>query len=205
MNWLYMDEKLWDHYDVRIPRDKKAVFLIGENGTNKTNTLELLQRHFEKQGDPVVFFTDHRLFGVTEEDVYQAIDKWEETHPDRLRHTLGKPLSPWFDQFVEEFSVSATIGPEYGYMRGDRQLVSFFTRIMLAPAPPVVLIDEPEQGLSITHQEKLIKALLELPVNRLIIATHSPYIIHPFDEGVWSMEDICVEGGDEDDDDDTTR
>ncbi|WP_017631337.1 AAA family ATPase, partial [Vibrio sp. 624788] len=72
--------------------------------------------------------------------------------------------------------------------RGEKTVIYLFLSIFLERNSELFIIDEPEIGLHIDWQFKLIKDLMSIvPGKQFIVATHSPSII----EDDWF--DSCVE------------
>lgn len=72
---------------------------------------------------------------------------------------------------------------------GEKQLLILLIEALLRESRPVVYVaDEPELSLHIEWQEKLLKSLVELARQvQVIVATHSPDIVGPYQNNVIEM------------------
>ena len=72
---------------------------------------------------------------------------------------------------------------------GEKQIVILLTQALLWEDRPVVyVVDEPELSLHVTWQAKLLKSLQDLGGQiQIIVATHSPDIIGPFQDKVIDL------------------
>ena len=75
---------------------------------------------------------------------------------------------------------------------GEKQLLIFLAETLLQQKQPYIfLADEPELSLHVEWQEKLVLNLLQMNPNaQVLFATHSPDIVGPFREHVFSMEKL---------------
>lgn len=73
---------------------------------------------------------------------------------------------------------------------GEKQLLIFIIETILKSDDTYIFIaDEPELSLHIEWQEKLVGIILQLsPMAQVFFATHSPDIVGPFGDCVFSME-----------------
>lgn len=72
---------------------------------------------------------------------------------------------------------------------GEKQILILLTAALLESNVPVVYVaDEPELSLHVTWQEKLLQSLVGLGGSiQVIVATHSPDIVGPFQENIIEL------------------
>lgn len=193
MTMTTLPGKLFDCFTIRFPEEKRFVALHGRNGSYKTHTLAFLADYWRSKGEHVLYFPEERWFTVTKEDVERARSVAEV--PVRLRNLVGSTRSKkdafgLFDEFIDWDAIPYPTGERI--TSGTPQLTNLLTRVVLAPPGAVVLIDEPERHLHMMVSMKLVSALLQQPLKRLVVATHSPDIVQSRSEALTKIEDICM-------------
>ena len=77
---------------------------------------------------------------------------------------------------------------------GEKQILLFFISCiyhMFEKKSGVLIIDEPEISLNISWQRLFVKSINKInPKIQLIFATHSPFIVHDFDEKLIELEEL---------------
>lgn len=172
MKMTSIGRRLWEQYDVSFPTEERLIALLGNNGSGKTQLLNHLASYYEERGERVIYLSDDRYFEL-------PFSMCERIYRQRvgLRQLVGVMGS-----YVETFELDLVILEQQPTPRpitqGKEQLWNFFLSVYAEPSDCILIIDEPEQNLSLTYQDALVRELLALtPVKQLIVATHSPSIL----------------------------
>ncbi|MEM7691049.1 MAG: AAA family ATPase [Pseudomonadota bacterium] len=77
---------------------------------------------------------------------------------------------------------------------GEKQLLIFLAETLLQEKQPFIfLADEPELSLHVEWQEQLVSNLLKVNPNaQVLFATHSPDIVGPYSDHIFSMEGLVA-------------
>lgn len=161
-----LTKKLYEEMTVSFPMEEDLTILVGENGSGKTNLLKLLKEHWEEEGKEVLYFPAERLF-------------------TKKAHT-----SLWYlfdDKLLTKYNLKKDLmhpaEMEGHYIHsGYYQILNFFGTIMnhleQVNKEVIVIIDEPERNMQLENQSMLLEDILSMGlVNKLVVATHSPFII----------------------------
>jgi predicted ATP-dependent endonuclease of OLD family len=169
--------KLFDRYDVNLDIEREDTFLVGFNGSGKTQTLNLLNQYFINQGENVLYFTDNRRLKMPSEQILA----------DMMAYKLQGKQKDIFSKHNIKFDLLDFKNNVDYIGAGFIQLVNFYCSIIEGGENLIVLIDEPERNLHISEQYDLIDNIIAFPnVKKVIVATHSPCIIN-------NRFDLCVE------------
>lgn len=189
---MILETKLFNRFTIDFPVDQKVSIVIGPNGSYKSHTLRALKKHFEKNGERVLYFSDQRVFQTTKEEALKGAEI--EKEKIRLRELIStkekkKPLYEKYKLDLDKIDFE-----ENGVIRsGFMHIVEIATKILLAKERPIVIIDEPEKNLHLRVQNELIQDLLGLGLKKLIVATHSPSIIGDFHSEIVGIEKVVKE------------
>lgn len=180
--------KIFNKYPVNFDMDRKVTIITGLNGSGKTKTLELLNDYFINKGENVLFFPARRRLTITKED----IEKLDTMSKLLNENTLKDLIEKRYD-ISDPFAFEHCKHGQYinsGYL----QLINFWYNIALFEKQDViVLIDLIEVSLHPLIQEVFIQGLLEFnKIKKLIITTHSPFIIQEFKDEVINIKE-CLE------------
>lgn len=178
---IKLNKKLFGEVEVSFPVDDELAILIGLNGSGKSLTLQLLKEYWEDQGEEVLYFPDERFFTKEACDSLWYLVENDLLDKYKLQKDMMKPKE------MEGRFIHA----------GYYQLLNFFGTIMSHfekyNKEVIVIIDEPERNLHISHQSKLLSDIFSLNnVKKLVVATHSPEIISNHFENVLEIEG-CLE------------
>jgi len=79
--------------------------------------------------------------------------------------------------------------PEY-LSSGEKQILILLIQALVEQGKPITYVaDEPELSLHVAWQERLLKSIRELaPDFQIIVATHSPDIVGPFQDKIINLE-----------------
>lgn len=88
----------------------------------------------------------------------------------------------------EEKNNSESLSPER-LSSGEKQIMILLTQALVEQDNPATYVaDEPELSLHVTWQERLLQSLIELaPELQIIVATHSPDIVGPFQKNLINL------------------
>lgn len=176
--------KLFDKYEVNFPVENDLSIITGMNGTGKTQTLLLLKKYFEEQGENVLYFPADRKSNVTIED----LDAFEVMYA----LSSGESLLTKYD--LKSPLMADDLAEVYGdYIRsGFVQIANFYCNIMKAKPNTIVLIDTPERSLHVLIKRHLINDLIKMQsVKKLIVVTHCPEILGSYWDNNVDIEN-CV-------------
>jgi len=182
---------LFDKYEVKFALNKHCVIIVGENGSYKTKTLELVRDHLIKKNKNVVYFEADRILEISFEEIRSALELLE-SHAI-LNKLSGEPYDlELFKRWGIDLSrLELSLRSESGnYINsGFIQLANFITRIINAGPKAIVMIDTPETGLHLTIKRTLLRDLLSLSnIEQLIVVTHSPEIaLGLYEQNVWEI------------------
>lgn len=171
--------------------DQSVTFFIGENGTGKSTIMELIAglmgMNLEGGSRNQVFSSYHESNPLVEacrpvrypnhprDNYFYRAESFY-----NLMTNLEEVGSPAFDQSLHHFS------------RGESFYELLANRFM---GKGLYLLDEPETGLSLSTQLKVMVLLKELVENRsqFIIATHSPILLFFPDAKIYEFSEkrIC--------------
>ena len=180
--------------DLSLDLSQRRIGLVGDNGSGKSTLLRLANGLLRAdQGDVVingrplrgrdladgvgfVFQNpDHQIifptvgeeiaFGLTERGA-SAADARRATDELLARHGCAG----WRERAVHELS------------EGQKQLVCILA--VIAPAPSILLLDEPFASLDLPTRLSLSARLAQLP-QQIVMASHDLDLLHDFDRVIW--------------------
>lgn len=185
MHTTTLEEKIFGEYEVNFPLEESLSILIGENGSGKTKILEALSHHFKKEGKKVIYLPDSRTFSFSDKDAYWLIFEEETANKE-------KSLFRKYDIQSDMLDIVNTEGqPIYS---GKVQLANIFCLLQQHRNEQIiVIIDELEKNIHLSHQRSLITDMLKYDnIEKLIVSTHSPDVVeHWFENCVQSTR--CVQ------------
>jgi ABC-type branched-subunit amino acid transport system ATPase component len=79
---------VFDEHPAYFPTNQDIVYLIGNNGTGKSELLRTLKKHFEINKEEVLYFSDDRLFNLTSSQLAIFLMKHKE-HKDSYLTKYG--------------------------------------------------------------------------------------------------------------------
>lgn len=155
--------------------DQPVTFLIGENGTGKSTVMELIAglMGMNREGG-----SRNQLFSTYEES-NMLIDACRPIRfPNRPRDNYFYRAETFYNLMtdLEEVGSPAFAESLHHFSRGESFYELLSNRFM---GKGLYLLDEPETGLSLSTQLKVMILLKELAENdsQFIIATHSPILL----------------------------
>ncbi|MBY5920330.1 heme ABC transporter ATP-binding protein/permease CydC [Ferrimonas balearica] len=184
----------------------EKVAILGKTGCGKSTLLDLLTRQFspkggeiELNGQPVEAYS-HSALSQTICHISQRVHLFNDTLADNLR--LARPGAS------DEELISALEKVELGYLAADNGLTQWLgeggrqlsggerrrlglARALLHPAP-VLLLDEPTEGLDEGTESRVLAAMLAHQPNRtLLYITHRRAALEQMDR-VYTMDNGCL-------------
>lgn len=174
--------KIFDKYPVKFPVDEKLVLLTGVNGSGKTQTLLALKKYFNKMN--VMYFETERILKLNEEDIDAFIEYSETLFGENILFTkyhikidlVKNNLKYVNNKYIND---------------GIFKIIDLYCNIS-SKNIDVLLLDLPENNLSLLYQNELIDNLFEYcNLKKLFIVTHSPDILSRHIENMIRIEE-CV-------------
>lgn len=192
--------------DVDWKMNPRVNILVGPNGSGKSAILKIIADALEGNLVYNTFKRDEVIIEGFNKEIYK-FPPYAHKYIGHVRHLeypygggyygrevnlakLKRRMQNLFDFYFPE--------PQQGLSNGERNLISLLYEADVAfrfsKEPNVFIVDNPEAGLHLEWQEKLLGWLLKLnPKGQLIVTTHSPAICYGWEEYVVSIEEICKE------------
>ena len=117
------------------------------------------------------------LSGEVQKDIFEKIQNIDTNLKNRIELELSKESESLFEKFKQIYSFGKGVLKESDNVSSlEKKLKSFI------PSSFINIVEEPEQNLFPSSQQKVLYSLLEhnnaIDSNKLIVTTHSPYIIN---------------------------
>ena len=123
-----------------------------------------------------LLLVSHYLLNEVSKDFYEKVKTIDNNLKSRIENDFDKESAVLLEKFKQIYSFGRGILTE----KEDEKLLDKKLKKYI-PSSFVNIVEEPEQNLFPTSQQKVINSLLEynnaIDRNKLIITTHSPYII----------------------------
>lgn len=164
--------------------------LVGEQGSGKSSLLELMHEHGTRKGKKSVLGIE-----LTPETIQKGVTTYyfdSEKHNPRMKDPSHYTNVDGTNRGIGYVSALTSRFVSHGEL-----LKQFTVDGLVRAKDSIVFIDEPESGLSIRNQYKLVASVNEAVYNgcQLFIATHCLPLIESC-EHVYSMEHRCwIESG----------
>lgn len=181
-----------------LPINETSVFFQNHNTFIETrgNRISMSAASSGIQSITPLLLVSYYLSGEVQKDLFEKIQSIDNNLKSRIENELeteNKILS-------EKFKRLASFGKEV--LKDDEDLVLLEEKLRkYIPSSFINIVEEPEQNLFPTSQQKVINSLLEInnkiTDNKLIITTHSPYIIGYLTLAVKANELYCKTKNDE--------
>lgn len=161
---------------------QRVSVLVGDNGAGKSTLLGLIRAQYRHHWTPSAMATKDTTGTI-------ALTPAPSDAPDLLLHIdLSQDHMQGRAEFDERhFALQASlVGLSFGQVT-LRQCAA----MLEATTAPLVLIDEPEKGLSLAKQRAMLEVLAcaieEAPHRQFLISTHSPTIAHGLAQQVLAL------------------
>ena len=195
----YDGDDVLSGFDLMVEAGSKLA-LIGHSGCGKTSVLSAVSRLIEcHQG--VIKLDNIEMSQYSESALRQSItyiEQQPQVFSATLRDNLGIALSdgePLVEQdlkqalvdvglahLLETQGLDLWVGDGGRLLSGGEQRRLAFARALLRDAP-LVLLDEPTEGLDIDTEQKMIKLLFDIFSDKtLVMVTHNTQRLHHFDD-----------------------
>ncbi|SON48393.1 heme ABC transporter ATP-binding protein/permease CydC [Vibrio tapetis] len=185
--------------DIHVKQGKKLA-ILGQTGSGKSTLLQLLTRSWDPQQGQITL-GNHPLPSLAESDLRQSIsvisqrvDILNGSLRDNL--LLAKPdasddqlidmlVQVGLSKLTEDIGLDTWLGDGGRQLSGGEKRRVGIARALLHDAP-IVLMDEPTEGLDKQTEQKMMALFERYHVNKTVI-----YITHRL-VGLEEMDDICL-------------
>lgn len=134
-----------------------------------------------------LLLVSHSLSEKVRGDVFDKIQNIE----DNLKNKIENELSKETEDLTERFKQIYSFGKGILTANDDVELLKEKLRQFI-PSAFINIVEEPEQNLFPSSQQKVINSLIEynnaIKENKLIISTHSPYILSALNNSILAEE-----------------
>jgi ATP-binding cassette subfamily C protein CydC len=182
------------HLDLDLPPGKR-VGILGPSGAGKTTLLRLLlgsetptEGRVTLDGHPLAEYADlSKVISGAEADAHV----FHTTVRENL--LLAKPeagdeeLKTACETAGFDLDLDRDTGPDGDALSGGQRQRLILARAVLA-APPVLVLDEPVEGLDPAHGDTVLERVLATAKGTVVLVTHRPEHVEGFDE-VLTLED----------------
>lgn len=210
VRFAYTPERVaLDGIDLQIGAGEKVV-VLGHSGSGKSSLISLLSRFWDPQsgeirlgGEPIDRYAEAdlraqmsvmsqpvQLFaGTVRDNLRLASDDLDDSELERLLDELDL-LSGLSGQGLDY-----QVGEAGARLSGGQRKRLALARALLRPAP-VLLLDEPTEGLDPQTEAKIVECLLDRAQQRtLLLITHHPIALERFDRVVVMDSGKVIEEG----------
>lgn len=134
-----------------------------------------------------LLLVSHSLSEKVRGDIFDKIQNID----DNLKNKIENELSKENEELTERFKQIYSFGKGVLSVNDDVELLKEKLRQFI-PSSFVNIVEEPEQNLFPNSQQKVINSLIEynnaIKENKLIISTHSPYILSALNNSILAEE-----------------
>ena len=161
-----------------LPINETSVFFQNHNTFIKTrgNKVSMSAASSGIQSITPLLLVSYYLSEMVQKDLSERIQTIDNNLKSKIENELAKESEILADKFKQMFSFGK------GVLKDDAETDLLEEKLKkFIPSSFINIVEEPEQNLFPTSQQRVINSLLEfnnkLVDNKLIITTHSPYII----------------------------
>ena len=161
-----------------LPINETSVFFQNHNTFIKTrgNKVSMSAASSGIQSITPLLLVSYYLSEMVQKDLSERIQAIDNNLKNVIENELAKENESLAEKFKQMFSFGN------GVLKDDNDLILLEEKLKkFIPSSFINIVEEPEQNLFPTSQQRVINSLLEfnnkLVDNKLIITTHSPYII----------------------------
>lgn len=134
-----------------------------------------------------LLLVSHFLSNEVRKDIYEKV----QTIDNNLKNKIENDFSRENTRLSENFKLICSFGRGILTKREDVELLDKKLKKYI-PSSFINIVEEPEQNLFPTSQQKVINSLLEynnaIKENKLVICTHSPYILASLNNSILADE-----------------
>lgn len=161
-----------------LPINETSVFFQNHNTfiETKGNKISMAAASSGIQSITPLLLVSYYLSGEVQKDLFEKIQSIDKNLKSRIENELEKENK----NMSEKFKQLSSFGKEV--LKNDEDFALLKEKLRkYIPSSFINIVEEPEQNLFPTSQQRVINSLLEInnktTDNKLIITTHSPYII----------------------------
>lgn len=122
-----------------------------------------------------LLLVSHYLSNEVQKDLFVKVQTIDNNLKDKIANELRKEDEKWVEKYNQYSSFGKDVLSRYEISIIEQKMKNFISSSFIN------IVEEPEQNLFPTSQQKVINSLLEynnaIDRNKLIVTTHSPYII----------------------------
>ncbi|EOD65407.1 ABC transporter ATPase/permease [Amycolatopsis vancoresmycina DSM 44592] len=180
--------------DLDLPPGKR-VGILGPSGAGKTTLLRLLlgsetatEGRVTLDGHPLTEYADlSQVISGAEADAHVFHTTVRENLLLAKAHATDEELEAACETAGFDLGLDRDTGPDGEALSGGQRQRLVLARAVLA-APPVLVLDEPVEGLDPAHGDAVLKRILATAKGSVVLVTHHPQHVDGFDE-VLTLED----------------
>ncbi|MET8851654.1 thiol reductant ABC exporter subunit CydC [Amycolatopsis sp. NPDC004625] len=180
--------------DLDLPPGKR-VGILGPSGAGKTTLLRLLlgretptEGRVTLDGHPLAEYADlSKVISGAEADAHVFHTTVRENLLLAKADATDEELRAACEAAGFDLDLDRDTGPDGDALSGGQRQRLVLARAVLA-APPVLVLDEPVEGLDPAHGDAVLKRVLAAAKGSVVLVTHRPEHVDGFDE-VLTLED----------------